>query len=48
MKYLESIGKNAKKAFEELKIVKDVKIKKVLEDYCQILSKNKKLSLIHI
>ena len=33
MSYLENIGKNAKKAFEELKNVKHTKIKKVLEDY---------------
>ena len=31
MKYLEKIGKNARKAFEDLKIVKHKKIKKVLE-----------------
>ncbi len=40
MKYLESIGKNAKKAFEELKGVKHKKIKKVLENYNQSLLKN--------
>ena len=40
MNYLESIGKNAKKAFEDLKEVKHKKIKKVLEDYNQSLLKN--------
>ena len=30
MSYLENIGKNAKKAFEDLKAVKHSKIKKVL------------------
>ena len=40
MNYLESIGKNAKKAFEDLKEVKHKKIKKVLENYNQSLLKN--------
>ena len=40
MNYLKSIGKNAKKAFEDLKSVKHVKIKKVLENYNQSLLKN--------
>ena len=40
MNYLESIGKNAKKAFENLKSVKHKKIKKVLENYNQSLQKN--------
>ena len=40
MSYLESIGKNAKKAFEDLKSVKHKKIKKVLENYNQSLRKN--------
>ena len=40
MNYLEQIGKNAKKAFEDLKGVKHKKIKKVLDNY--------NLSLIHI
>ena len=40
MNYLESIGKNAKKAFEDLKEVKHKKIKKVLENYNRSLSKN--------
>ncbi len=40
MNYLESIGKNAKKAFEDLKGVKHNKIKKVLENYNQSLLKN--------
>ena len=40
MNYLELIGKNAKKAFEDLKGVKHKKIKKVLENYNQSLSKN--------
>ncbi len=41
MRYLENIGKNAKKAFEDLKVVKHDKIKKVLENYNKILFKNK-------
>ncbi len=40
MNYLKSIGKNAKKAFEDLKGVKHIKIKKVLESYNQSLLKN--------
>ena len=40
MNYLQSIGKNAKKAFEDLKDVKHKKIKKVLENYNQSLLKN--------
>ena len=40
MNYLKSIGKNAKKAFEDLKGVKHTKIKKVLESYNQSLLKN--------
>ena len=40
MNYLESIGKNAKKAFEDLKSVKHRKIKKVLENYNQLILKN--------
>jgi len=42
MNYLENIGKNAKKAFEDLKNVKHFRIKKVLEDYNKSLLKNKK------
>ena len=40
MNYLKSIGKNAKKAFEDLKGVHHKKIKKVLDNYNQSLSKN--------
>ena len=40
MNYLNSIGKNAKKAFEDLKGVNHKKIKKVLEKYNQSLLKN--------
>ena len=40
MNYLETVGKNAKKAFEDLKNVKHKKIKKVLENYNQSLQKN--------
>ena len=40
MNYLETIGKNAKKAFEDLKAIKHKKIKKVLENYNQSLLKN--------
>ena len=42
MNYLETIGKNAKKAFEDLKLVNHNKIKKVLENYNYSLLKNKK------
>ena len=40
MNYLETVGKNAKKAFEDLKNVKHKKIKKILENYNQSLLKN--------
>ncbi len=43
MNYLETIGKNAKKAFEDLKVVKHKKIKKVLSYYNQLLLKNTSL-----
>ncbi len=42
MRYLENIGKNARKAFEDLKNIKHTKIKKVLEDYNKALLRNKK------
>ena len=42
MSYLETIGKKAKKAFEDLKSIKHIKIKKVLEEYKKSLLKNKK------
>jgi glutamate-5-semialdehyde dehydrogenase len=42
MNYLENIGKNAKKAFEDLKVIKHNKIKEVLENYNKSLLKNKK------
>ena len=42
MNYLENIGKNAKKAFEDLKKIKHNRIKKVLDDYNKSLLKNKK------
>ena len=41
MNYLNTIGKNAKKAFEDLKLVKHNKIKKVLDNYNQSLLNNK-------
>ena len=41
MSYLENIGKNAKKAFENLKTVKHNKIKRVLENYNKSLLNNK-------
>ena len=41
MSYLENIGKNAQKAFEDLKNIKHSKIKKVLENYNKSLLKNK-------
>ena len=42
MSYIENIGKNAKKAFEDLKSIKHSKIKKVLENYNKSLLINKK------
>ncbi len=42
MRYLENIGKNARKAFEDLKKVKHNKITKVLNEYNKILFKYKK------
>ena len=42
MKYLEKIGLNAKKAFEELKGIKHSKIKLVLANYNTSILKNKK------
>ena len=41
MSYLENIGKNSKKAFENLKTVKHDKIKKILESYNKSLLINK-------
>ena len=41
MNYLKNIGKNAKKAFEDLKAIKHNKIKKVLENYNKSLLSNK-------
>ena len=41
MQYLENIGKNARKAFEDLKSIKHDKIKKVLNDYNRSLLKDK-------
>ncbi len=46
MKYLNKIGENAKKAFENLKNVKHQKIVKVLEDYNQLLRANKNKILL--
>ena len=42
MRYLKKIGKNGRKAFEELKAVKHNKIKLVLENYNTAILKNKK------
>ena len=42
MQYLEKIGLNSKKAFEELKTIKHNKIKKVLDNYNTTILKNKK------
>ena len=42
MNYLETIGKNARRAFEDLKKIKHIKIQKVLENYNKALLKNKK------
>ncbi len=41
MRYLEKIGKNSRKAFEDLKAVKHETIKKTLNSYNKILLKNK-------
>ena len=41
MQYLEKIGKNSRKAFEDLKTIKHNRIKKVLNDYNQEIFKNK-------
>ena len=41
MQYLEKIGKNARKAFEELKTIKHSKIKKALNTYNRIILENK-------
>ena len=42
MKYLEKVGVNARKAFEELKTIKHNKIKLVLKNYNTAILKNKK------
>ena len=42
MKYLIKIGKNSKKAFEDLKKVRHDRIKKILNDYNKVLLSNKK------
>ena len=42
MRYLEKIGKNARKAFEELKNVNHSRVKRVLDDYNKVLLKNEK------
>ncbi len=42
MKYLEKVGLNARKAFEELKTIKHNKIKLVLKNYNTAILKNKK------
>ena len=46
MSYLENIGRNAKKAFEDLKTIKHNKIQKVLEIYNKSLLINKKKILL--
>ncbi len=43
MQYLEKIGKNARKAFEDLKDVKHNKIKKVLDNYSKEILNNKSI-----
>jgi glutamate-5-semialdehyde dehydrogenase len=42
MRYLENIGKNAKRAFEDLKKIKHEKVQKVLNNYNRSLLTNKK------
>jgi glutamate-5-semialdehyde dehydrogenase len=46
MSYLEKIGINAKKAFEDLKAVKHSKIRKILENYNKSLLNNKRKIII--
>ena len=43
MQYLKKIGKNARKAFEDLKDVKHNKIKKVLDNYSKEILNNKSI-----
>ena len=43
MQYLEKIGKNARKAFEDLKDVKHNRIKKVLDNYSREILNNKSI-----
>ena len=43
MQYLEKIGKNARKAFEDLKDVKHNKIKRVLDNYSKEILNNKSI-----
>ena len=43
MQYLEKIGKNARKAFKDLKDVKHNKIKKVLDNYSKEILNNKSI-----
>ena len=42
MQYLEKIGKNQRKAVEDLKAIKHDKMKKVLKDYNNALLRNKR------
>jgi len=46
MQYLEKIGRNSRKAFEDLKAIKHDKIKKVLNDYNNALLRNKRKIII--
>ncbi len=43
MKYLNNIGYNSRKAFEKLKKVNHRRINSVLDNYCKIILKNKRL-----
>ncbi len=43
MKYLHNIGYNSRKAFEKLKKVNHRRINSVLDNYCKIILKNKRL-----
>ena len=43
MKYLNNIGYNSRKAFEKLKKVSHRRINSVLDNYCKIILKNKRL-----
>ena len=47
MKYLEKIGKNSRKAFEDLKAVKHDRIKKALNDYIECVKNPETINAIY-